>query len=395
MTNSYIFSQKKLNTENLPAVLKENGRGFYIEYYAYNPETDRPERVRHNLNKLRKRMAKRDFLHRAGIMVSDINAKLASGWSPFMVSFDTHQYTPLRDALEEFLRIKGRELRPSTLVSYQSVVNILLNYMEQSHMGDCHSVALTHRIAIRFMDYLSADRDLLGGKKVALSNNAWNTYLKKYSAVCGWLVERGYLPENPFAKIKPKPKEQKKRSVISEDSRRRVMAYLQENNPGFIMVILLIYNSLVRPKEIETVRVRDINTKEHWVHIPAEYAKTHKERYAPLTDAECELLESWGIEHIPGDYYLVGHNFQPSPTPAYHGQYKKYWYKVKEALNLPKSEQLYSFKDSGISDMFDKGIDALTIMHAADHHDLSVTVRYAQQANKEMITKVVANAPVL
>lgn len=392
MSVTYKSSRVNYLTGYLPAVLKQNTRGWYIEYAVYNPASGQNERVRQNLNVLRKRLSLAEFRRQASMIVCDINTKLAGGWSPFTPATNVMQYVTLREAFDDYLRIKGRDLRKSTLVSYQSVIDILLRYLDDMHAGNCHASALTHYLAVRFMDYLASDTDINCRKKKALSNNAWNTYLKKYLAICSWLLEREYIKVNPFAGIKTKPKEDKRRQLITATDRAKLLEYLQRHNPNYIMVLHLIYNSLIRPKEIETIRIQDINLQEHWVCIPAKYAKTHKERYAPLVEQECKLLESWHLERYPKHYYLIGSDYKPSPTPTYHGKFKKDFMAMRKHLHLGDGVQLYSFKDTGISDLFAAGLDALTVMRAADHHDLTVTTRYAQQANTDMINKVRAAA---
>lgn len=39
--------------------------------------------------------------------------------------------------------------------------------------------------------------------------------------------------------------------------------------------------------------------------------------------------------------------------------------------------QLYSLRDTGFFDKIKSGIDPLTVMQAADHHDLAMTTHYA------------------
>lgn len=50
--------------------------------------------------------------------------------------------------------------------------------------------------------------------------------------------------------------------------------------------------------------------------------------------------------------------------------------------------QLYSLKDSGITELLESGLDALTVMKAADHHDLTTTTKYASHRDNNMISKV-------
>lgn len=378
-----------------PAVLKHNARGFYVEYFCRHPDSDLSVRFRQNLNKLHQKLPYSDFRRTATVLVTNINARLASGWTPFADDDNSLKYTPIRDALYTYLDRKRNELRPATLVSYKSVIDILLHYLDTAGMGQITIGNFTRFSAIRFLDYLVEDKTLSGKKKRALSNNAWNTYLKKYCAIFGFMVERGYLQENPFAGIRKKPKEDKRRRVVSDYEKQRILNWVMENNPNYLVVLLLIYNSLIRPKEIELIRVGDVDLAHNWVHVPADNAKTHKERYAPLTPQLVQILSTWNLSTYPDTYYLIGTRYAPARAKAYHGKYKKDFIQIRKQLGLSDGIQLYSWKDTGISDMFSAGLDALTIMHAADHHDLSVTTRYACQANTDMIRKVCDKAPAL
>lgn len=67
----------------MPAVLKSNTNGFYIEYYAYNQITDGLERKRMKLNRERKKARNfAEFRSMTTQMIVQINCQLASGWSP-------------------------------------------------------------------------------------------------------------------------------------------------------------------------------------------------------------------------------------------------------------------------------------------------------------------------
>ena len=50
--------------------------------------------------------------------------------------------------------------------------------------------------------------------------------------------------------------------------------------------------------------------------------------------------------------------------------------------------QLYSLKDSGITELLESGLDTVTVMKTTDHHDLTTTTKYANHEDKDMISKV-------
>jgi integrase len=74
-------------------------------------------------------------------------------------------------------------------------------------------------------------------------------------------------------------------------------------------------------------------------------------------------------------------------------QYVKVWDKMRRSLKLPQEMQLYSLRDTGINNMLKAGIDPLTVMQAADHHDLSMTTRYANHADPNLIRTLTELAP--
>lgn len=376
-----------------PAILKHNARGFYVEFFVCHPDSGMSTRFRRNLNILRARMSYGDFLRQAHTICSNINARLATGWTPFAEDGNSLRYTPIHDALYTYLDRKSRELRAATITCYKSVIDILLHWLELSGQGAITIGNFTRFSAIRFLDYLQEDHGPDGKPHKPVSNNCWNSHLKKYKAIFSFLQERAYIVDNPFANIRTKPKEDKRRRTVDDGTKQIILDWVLRNNPNYLLVLLLVYNSLIRPKEIELIQVEDVDLQHSWIHIAADKAKTHKERYAPLTPQIVDLLRTWHLDRYPKSYYLIGSSYTPSQKRCFHGKYKKDFMKIQAACKLPAGISLYSFKDTGISDMFAAGLDALTIMRAADHHDLSVTTRYACQANTDMIAKVRKLAP--
>lgn len=384
-----------------PATLKHNTNGWYIEYHVYSPVSNKFERIRTKLNVVRdgyKRL--NDFRAHADKMVQDINLKLSGGWSPLMEQQNASLFKPMRQATEEFLRIKKRELRASTLVSYKSVLSILNTWVaEELKSPDCPASLFNHALAVRFMDYLFTEpttEEILRAKKQkkqprkALSANAWNTYLKKYRAIFGWFEEHCYCKENSFEHIKTKAKEAKRRGLISAETRERVFQYCEKHDmSGYNTVCMLIFYSLIRPKEIGLIQIRDINLEEGYIVIPEDKAKTHIERYAPLSMELIERLKAMHLERYPKDYYLLGSEYVPSEKPAYTGKYKKDWMKLREDLHLPQEMQLYSFKDDGITEMVDDcNVNVHTVQGAAGHQDVTTTMKYVRKIDPDMIKKI-------
>ena len=66
---------------------------------------------------------------------------------------------------------------------------------------------------------------------------------------------------------------------------------------------------------------------------------------------------------------------------------------MRTALGLPDTMQLYSLRDTGINEMLKVGIDPLSVMQHADHHDLSMTTRYANHVDPKLVETISTKAP--
>lgn len=365
-----------------PAVLKSNtSLGSFIEYYVYNPAYNSMTRYRVRLKRKQKHYAsKSEFRSYANSIILAINTKLASGWTPFGEQHDAREFTPMAEALESFLNDKRRDLRQASVVSYVSICKILNDWLSSQRIDQTPTNMFNHQLAMRFMDYILA--------RPNVNNNTYNSHLKKYRALGSWMVDHCFTKENPFDRIKVRPKIEKKRGLIPSDARELVLSYVRKSNePNFEIVMHLIFYSLIRPSEIERIRVRDVDIKNFCIHLQGDQTKTHKERYAPLNSETIALLEPL-IQGVPNDWFLIGHDFCPDKEPCYHGLFKKRWIKIRRRCKLPEDMQLYSLKDSGITELLQSGLDPLTVMKAADHHDLTTTTKYASHRDEGMIAKV-------
>jgi len=365
-----------------PACLRKcPSLGEYIEYYVLHPTTNKMERQRILLNRLRKQFRNpREYKCHVGQMVVQLNAKLAGGWSPYGEMQDSRTYTPLDVAISKYIADKSRDLRDASMVSYTSVCNILVEWCRSQELGTMPVYMFNNRLAIRFMDSLL--------ERPKFRNNTYNTYLKKYRACWNWLLEHAYVKENPFEHIKTRMKETKIRTTVSPEQRQEIIDYVRKSpDPNYEIVLHLVFYSLIRPSEIERIQIEDIDIEHSCVHLSQDKTKTHIERYAALRDETITMLRPL-IKDVPGKWFLLGKELVPAKEQCWHGKFKKDWLKIRAALGLPKEVQLYSFKDSGITELLESGIDPLTVMKGADHHDLTITTKYACHRDNTTINKI-------
>lgn len=377
--NSFQFSNY------LPAVFKKYKHSSMIEYYVENPITHKLVRKHIKVNRLiDKYTNKKEAERHISRMVTSINVKLSGGWNPFFESEDARLYTPIVEVSKLFLAEKEKEQRERTFSTYKSFISIFVGFVNVNCSG-CYSSMFTQVFASRFLDYVYNQRNV--------SARSYNNYLKLSRMFFNWMKEKCYCKENPFEKISPKKKHDKKRIMIPQETRQQIITYLQITDPHFLIVCKLIYYSLIRPNEIRHIQIENIYLDKHYIVIPGKVAKNHKTRFAALTPDLVEDLKKMNLERFPAKYYLFGANLQPDKTNAPEARFRKNWDKLRNRLNLPQEMQLYSFRDTGIFEMLKVGIDDLTVMQHADHSSLDITSIYANHADSNLTNIIYDKAP--
>ena len=375
----------------LPAVLKTNQSGWIIEYYVENPQTQSLARKKIKLQRLITRYStKTEARKHINNIIVALNMKLSTGWNPYFVGEDSRLYVPLREVAEKYKQEVKRNTRPDTCRSYTSFVTIFCEWIEKMS-PNIYSSMVTHALVAKFMDYVYNERK--GRKTESMSNRTYNNYIKNGSAFFSWLIDKCYCKENHFTKIKSKKKEDKTRILIPEETREKITKYLLNKNPNYLIMLKLIYNSLIRPKEIRNLLVSDISVTKGQITVRREVAKNGKERIVPMTPDLIEDFTRLNLQSYASNCYIFGENFAPSKIKLYDNFMSKFWAKMRNELKLPKEMQQYSLRDSGIFEMLKSGIDPLSVKQLADHHSLEMTTIYAKHLDPNLQKIIVDNAP--
>jgi len=61
---------------------------------------------------------------------------------------------------------------------------------------------------------------------------------------------------------------------------------------------------------------------------------------------------------------------------------------MRRATGLPKEMQLYSLRDTGITDLLHAGMDPLTVQHHADHSSLAIQKIYTDHFDAGLNEKI-------
>lgn len=379
-------STQKCNSVYLCAQLYEYADDdWQIEYYAQNPQTCKMKRFRIRVNKIVKRAKNRKEARlQIGKIIESINVKLYNGWNPFFEGEDARLYAKMYDVTDRYLAEKKKELRPDTMRSYSSFVSMLNNWIGRTDK-DLYCSMFGRSVAIRFMDFIYNERNV--------SSRTYNNYTKMARCFFEWCLEKGYCKENPFLQIKLKKKEKKERTIIDADTRKKISAHLAGN--PFLLVCMLVYHSLIRPKEIRNLKIGDIDLAGHNIKVSGEIAKNHNTRYSAISPQIESLINDLGIMKKPKSWYIFSdpETLNPGTNKLYDAKFTKEFAKVRKELKLPANMQLYSFRDTGIFEMLKSNVDDLSVMQHADHSSLDITSIYANHYDPNLNQIINAKTP--
>ena len=363
--NNFYYSQ---NQSYLPAVVRNTrSMHWHVEYYVLDPVTGEMVRCRVRVQRLTKRCRNdRERRHVAQSVADEINAKLRGGWSPLHETDDSRLYTPLRVFRERFLSAKEAEgCRDTTVVQYASVTSLWLRWCEDNGFARKTSGTYLRHDAVQYMDEVLAQQH---------RHRSYNNTLKVLKALFAWGIEHCYCRENPFIGFKTLKKEQKIRILVPPEARQKVHDYYARVRPAMNIVCQLVYSSAIRPAEILKIQLKHIDIERHCIVIPGENAKNHKTRYATLTPELVAMLREVLSKNYNRDFYLFGFNEELSPDvrAVNKSYFQKSWERMRNATGLPKEMQLYSLRDTGITDLLHAGIDPLTVRHHVDHSSQAI-----------------------
>lgn len=366
--------QKKLllkDIDNLPLVnyepasLQEWNTGWQITYRVLNPETGILERKKLRFEKIRRRLGSDTNARKyAKVYCNAINEKLESGWNPYMEGKKAKSFHKLTDAFSSFIKEKELDLKngvfsQDSMRTYRSQVEMLSNWLSKNKQENIYVGSFTKELAQQYLDYVYTEKQL--------APRTWNNYLKFMRTLWGWLIEKNYCSENIFLKIKPKQEKEKERKIIPPEWNTKIIEYFRTHTPAMELVCGLVYNSFMRPAEICRTQISDIQIAKNGIYLSGKKTKNKRSRWCLLPPHLIDMLVKFNIDKYPSDYYLFSSGLKPGKNPLCTRKIDKYWHKMRESIKMPKELQLYSYRDTGITDLKEQGHSNLFISSITGH----------------------------
>jgi len=288
-----------------------------------------------------------------------------------------------------FQRSKEKKLDTS---NFMSVVEVLLSKMvdndlivsktRQTYISACKH--LNSYLILNKMHYTEFNKTHLMGflESMKASNNHKRIVRSHLRSVFSILVQRDVLPVNPFlGSIKIKSVETDFNYPFSDYEKIRLEQYLQEYEPNLYLMTRFIFYSFIRPKELLSLRVRDIDLRNRTIKIKSSIAKNDRTETVPIVKPLLDLVLKSGIFSYPSDYYIFGDGLKPSrkksapnePTNIHREALQKLGFYVERVTVL------YSWKHTGNIFAYMAGIDIKLIQRINRHSSVATTEIYLKK----------------
>lgn len=357
------------------------GKEWVIKFNAFDPETGKMKLKRMKVNRIKSKTERRKY---AKELIKRLSAALASGWNPF-ISEGKDTYTLFEDAKENYCdylkkMLNSNLIREETYAGYISKVGNLWKYIQEEE-PITYLYQMNKRFLGRFLNHIFIGRDN--------SAQTHNNYLQALKHFCAYLLRKGLMENDPTAGIEPISKRlmKKERTIIPTDKLGEISAWLLEHDKRMLLASYILYYCFIRPVEMTRLKIKHFHLKDGLIILPADITKNKEESSVTLPKKIIELMLDLEIFKHSGSEYLFSEGLMPGRTQIDTVTFRHHWDKVRSALNLPKSYQFYSLKDSGITEMLQKNVACIDVRDQARHSSLSITNIYASNvrpANEEL-----------
>ena len=350
--------------------LVEGKAGWYIAFYAYDPEKGKMRLKRIKVNRIKGIANRRKY---ARDVIKRIIYQLEHGWNPWIAK-DTTNLVVFEECVSRYethiqKMLESGYFRRETYDGYKSNIKIMREYIV-SKRNIYYAYQFDKKFCVDFLDYVFIDRN-----NGAQTRNNYLNFLRVFS---GFLVEKGYLNAKPTDGISPINKRlyKKERDVIPLKVVAKIADYCKANDPYFLFACYLLYYCFIRPVEMTRLKIENFNLKGCTVTIPGEASKNKRKQTVTLPKKVLLYGIEMGIFSAPISDYVFSTRLRPGSEPISTKIFRDHWEKMRKVLDLKPEWKFYSLKDTGITTLLKEKMPTIEVRDQARHSSIAITDLY-------------------
>lgn len=297
-------------------------RAWYVYFRITNELTGEtiPKQFRGGINYW---PDKRNRLHAGNSLVKTWKTKLENGWHPFKEIEKPliNSSTPFDEALD--FALSNCIISSATKKAYRSTIKFVKEAAKALGLLRVPVAKIETPHIMLILNKIKNSRDW--------ENTAYNKHKGYLCAIMARIKEWRAIKYNPAEDIKQLPTvETKKYIPYTEAEKQLITDYLYVHHYRFFVYLMVIYHTGMRPKEVLSLRIKDLNQKEATITIlpdlKAENSKTKKIRKVPINPHLLRYFRELELDSYPAEYYVFGSPFGPGGNRGsmpYYGEPQK------------------------------------------------------------------------
>lgn len=214
-----------------------------------------------------------------------------------------------------------------------------------------------------------------------LSNKNYNKRLEHLKSLLTELVDWEVFTHNPAFGLKNLHEEETQKFVpLDAEERAMLREYLYLENYQFYIYCITIYYTGIRPDEILSLRIKDLDLKNSTLHLApfSNVVKNKKERRKAVHSKLLRFYQEMQLDQLPDTWYIFSKNFKPGPEKLHRRVATGLWKRlVWNELGIEK--YLYSLKHTGADDLIEAGVSEDFVKDHLGHSTKFMTRRYTQK----------------
>ena len=281
----------------------------------------------------------------------------------------------MRDALNQ----RKYEIDALTLSGYNSMIVSFELWLTSSGLNDVTIGAFDETMARAFLFHL---------KKNGCANKTHNNYkviLGSLWEVIARKLKSEIKIENYWKEIKSLKKNTKPYRAYNAELETMICNELPNFDNQLWLFVQLTHYCFIRGSENRYLKIENIDLYNRIITIPADIAKTKKQRTVVIPNDLYNYLISLNLEQFANDAYLFSIKGFPSAQSVSVNHFRNKWNKFKKLKSIPKDYKLYAWKHTGFIKSLQNGVSLKEIQLQAGHHSLDQVDEYLASMNVQSI----------
>jgi len=364
----YPFRLCKLNDRK-----GDINKRWFFEYYVFDPVINKLKRIIEYIPaEFRSEKQRIEFFEKRKKIIDKV---LESGYIFKHVEKETdkpegdQKLVGLLVALEEAKKAKSAQGAKGTKEKYDGQWNVWMQYVNEAKLQNKLLNEFTQRDAIRFLDWIRENRNV-GNRTL----NSYRETMRSLFFECMIRYEEA-IKKNVWVGLPVYKSAEAVNYTFNVDQKKQLMDWMRIHDELLYIFCRFIYYTLARPSELRGLRVNHIG--ETTILIPGQGAKNDRTLPVRIFEGLEKIIQTYklrgnqkhlyifSIDSIPGEQKILGRNTMNERHS-----------KALKALNFPPIFSIYSWKDTGVVDLYMATKDIDLVSRQCRHHSLDMTHRY-------------------